>query len=150
MDFCCPEPDFIYPMLADIYYPIITQNQYGQPNKEWVYDRTIVCNAVGVGGASEEEMKPEVFLQYKNSLIARSREDIRISSKNEKNAMTNILVTNIRNNVSGLIYEETAGPRQGRGTIYEIATLEPFVSPFGQIEYYKMLWRRTENQAVGD
>lgn len=149
MQGCCPESDFMYPMMADIYYPIITQNQYGQPNKEWIFDRTIVCNAAGVGGAGEEEIKPEIFLQYKNSLIARSKEDIRISSKNEKNATTNILITNIRNNF-GLIYEETAGPRQGRGTIYEVATLEPFVSPFGQIEYYKMLWRRTENQAVGD
>jgi hypothetical protein len=49
-----------------------------------------------------------------------------------------------------LVYKETAGPRAGRGTIYEVGTLEPFVGPFGDIEYFKMLWRRTENQTVGD
>jgi hypothetical protein len=38
----CEENDFMYPMRADIYYPIITQNDYGQANKEWVFDRTIV------------------------------------------------------------------------------------------------------------
>jgi hypothetical protein len=49
-----------------------------------------------------------------------------------------------------VFYKETAGPRTGRGTIYEIGTFEPFIGPFGEIEYYKMLWRRTENQTVGD
>ena len=41
----CETTDFLYPMKADIYYPIITQNKYGQPQKEWVFDRTAVCNA---------------------------------------------------------------------------------------------------------
>jgi hypothetical protein len=146
----CDTPDFIYPMKADIYYPIITQNSYGQANKEWVFDRTISCNATPVGGAGDVELKPEVFLQYDGKLIARSRSDLRTSSNDENNAITNILITNIRSANDTTIYKETAGPRNGRGTIYEVGTLEPFVGPFGDIEYYKMLWRRTENQTVGD
>ena len=146
----CEATDFIYPMKADIYYPIITQNNYGQANKEWVFDRTIVCNATTVGGAGDVELKPEVFLQYDGKLIARSKSDLRISSNNTDNAITNILITNIRSATDLVIYKETAGPRTGRGTIYEVGTLEPFVGPFGEIEYFKMLWRRTENQTVGD
>ena len=146
----CETTDFIYPMKADIYYPIITQNQYGQPNKEWVFDRTVVCNATTVGGAGTDELKPEVFLQYDGKLVARSKSDIRISGDGTNNAVSNILVTNIRNASDTLIYKETAGPRMGRGTIYEVGTIEPFINPFGNIEYYRMLWRRTENQAVGD
>lgn len=146
----CDVTDFIYPMKADIYYPIITQNNYGQTNKEWVFDRTIICNASTVGGAGDVELKPEVFLQYDGKLIARSKTDIRISSNNADNAITNILITNIRSATDLVIYKETAGPRTGRGTIYEVGTLEPFVGPFGEIEYFKMLWRRTENQTVGD
>ncbi len=146
----CETTDFLYPMKADIYYPIITQNSYGQPNKEWVLDRTIACNATTVGGAGTEELKPEVFLQYKDKLVARSRTDIRISSLQDSNAVTNILITNIRTSDDSLIYIETAGSRSGRGTIYEVATIEPFINPFGQIEYYKMVWRRTENQTAGD
>lgn len=146
----CETTDFLYPMKADIYYPIITQNAYGQPNKEWVLDRTIACNATTVGGAGTEELKPEVFLQYKDKLVARSRSDIRISSLDDSNAVTNILITNIRTADDQLIYIETAGSRSGRGTIYEVATLEPFINPFGKIEYYKMVWRRTENQTAGD
>lgn len=147
---CCVEPDFIYPMKADIYYPIITQNQYGQPNKNWVYDRTVICNATPVGGAGTEELKPEVFLQYDGKLVARSKIDIRLSSNGESNAISNILITNIRNANDALIYKETAGPRSGRGTLYEIGTLEPFSGPFGEVEYFKMLWRRSENQDVAD
>jgi len=146
----CEITDFEYPMKADIYYPIITQNAYGQPSKEWVFDRTISCNATPVGGAGTDELKPEVFLQYDGKLIARSRSDLRISSIDSQNAVSNILIANIRSSSDSLIYKETAGPRVGRGTIYEIGTLEPFFGPFGNIEYYKMLWRRTENQAAGD
>ena len=146
----CEATDFIYPMKADIYYPIITQNSYGQANKEWVFDRTIICNATTIGGAGDVELKPDVFLQYDGKLIARSKSDIRTSSNNAENAITNILVTNIRSANDIVFYKETAGPRTGRGTIYEIGTLEPFIGPFGEIEYFKMLWRRTENQTVGD
>ena len=146
----CEATDFIYPMKADVYYPIITQNSYGQANKEWVFDRTIVCNASTIGGAGDVELKPEVFLQYDGNLIARSKLDIRTSSNNAENAISNILITNIRTSTDLVVYKETAGPRAGRGTIYEVGTLEPFVGPFGDIEYFKMLWRRTENQTVGD
>lgn len=150
MSVCCPETDFMFPMKADVYYPITTQNDYGQANKEWVYDRTIILNATSVGGASDEDIKPEVFLQYDKKLVARCKEDIRTSSNSENNSISNILVVNIRNSSDTIIYSETSGPRNGRGTIYEVATLEPFVGPFGNIEYYKILLRRTENQAVGD
>jgi hypothetical protein len=146
----CEATDFIYPMKADIYYPIITQNNYGQANKEWVFDRTIICNATSLGGAGDVELKPDVFLQYDGKLVARSKSDIRVSSNMTDNAISNILVTNIRSASDITLYRETAGPRSGRGTIYEVGTVEPFIGPFGEIEYYKMLWRRTENQTVGD
>ena len=146
----CEVTDFMYPMKADVYFPILTQGEYGQPKKDWVYDRTIICNATPVGGLGTEDIKPEAFLQYENKLIARTQNDPRLSSNNANNATTNILVTNVRDASNNIIYKETAGPRSGRGTIYEIATVEPFTGPFGSTEYYKMLWRRTENQTVGD
>jgi hypothetical protein len=146
----CEVTDFMYPMKADIYFPILTQGDYGQPKKDWVYDRTVICNATPVGGLGTEDIKPEAFLQYENKLIARTQNDPRLSSHNANNATTNILVTNVRDASDNIIYKETAGPRSGRGTIYEIATVEPFTGPFGSVEYYKMLWRRTENQTVGD
>ena len=150
MDQCCPETDFMYPMMADIYYPVITQTDYGQATKKWVLDRTIILNATPVGGAGQEDIKPEIFLQYENKLVGRVKEDPRMSTSNGSNAITNILIANIRNAQEVLIYKETAGVRAGRGTIYELGTVEPFTGPFGSIEYYKMLLRRAENQTVGD
>lgn len=150
MDQCCPETDFMYPMMADIYYPVISQTDYGQATKKWVFDRTIILNATPVGGAGQEDIKPEIFLQYENKLVGRVKEDPRISISNGSNAITNILIANIRNSQEVLIYKETAGVRAGRGTIYELGTVEPMTGPFGSVDYYKMLLRRAENQTVGD
>jgi hypothetical protein len=146
----CETTDFLYPMLADVYYPIIEQGTYGEVKKEWVLDRTLVCNATSVGGAGKEDIKPDMFLQYENKLVARFKTDLRLTSSNSKEATTNIVITNIRFPNGELVYKESAGPRAGKGTIYEIGTLEPYVGPFRNIEYYKVLLRRTENQAVGD
>ena len=88
----CETTDFMYPMKADIYFPILTQGDYGQPKKDWVFDRTIICNATPVGGAGTEDIKPETFLQYENKLIARTSNDPRLSSNNSYNAITNILI----------------------------------------------------------
>jgi hypothetical protein len=148
---CCDDTtDFVYPMLADVYYPIITQGPFGEIKKEWVFDRTIACNATPVGGAGSEQIKPDMFLQYEDKLVVRSKTDLRNTSRSTQEATTNILISNVRFSHGQIIYKETAGPRAGRGTIYEVGTLEPFSGPFGNVEYYKMLWRRTESQAVGD
>ena len=100
--------------------------------------------------AGTEDVKPDNFLKYENKLVARTKADPRLSSNNANNATTNILITNIRDASDNIIYKETAGARSGKGTIYEVATVEPFTGPFGYTEYYKMLWRRAENQTVGD
>lgn len=146
----CDTPDFMYPMLADIYYPIIKQSEYGKAVKEWIFDRTITCNIESISRKAKEEMTPAVFLQYEGKLIGRTRSDIRTSSKNENNAITNILLTNIRLPGDNLVYRETAGPRNGRGTIYEIGSCEPFIGGLQTIEYYTMALRRSENQTVGE
>jgi hypothetical protein len=146
----CTTTDFLYPMKADLYYPVINQTQYGQASRTWFYDRAIICNATSVGGAGTEQIKPEAFLQHENKLIARTKTDPRVSSTQTDNAITNILITNIRNANDELIYRETAGPRSGRGTIYEVATVDPFTGPFGSVEYFKVLLRRTENQTITD
>lgn len=144
----CEVTSFLYPMLADIYYPVITQSEYGKAVKDWIFDRTVSCNAESF--SNKEEMTPAVFLQYEGKIKARSASDLRVSSKKENNSITNILVANIRLPGDNLVYRETAGPRSGRGTIYEISSFEPFVGGLQTVEYYQMTWRRSENQTVGE
>ena len=142
----CETTDFIYPMLADIYYPIVEQGAYGDVKKNWVLDRTIACQFNSAGTANKEEIRPEVKLLLDNSLIGRVKSDIRFSSEEQRNALTNIVITNIRDKNGNVIYLETSGPRAGQPTIFELATFDPLLGPFGNIEYYKLVVKRSENQ----
>lgn len=144
----CNETDFLFPLSADIYYPQVIQTPSGKMSKSWTIDRTVVLNATPVGGAGAEDIRPETFVQYEGKLIGRVKQDIRIPSTSGTQAPTNILITNIRTCYGEILYKETAGPRSGYGTIYEVATFEPFLNPFGQIEYYKVLLRKTDNQIL--
>lgn len=135
-------------MKADIYYPIVDQNMYGQVTKKWIFDRTIACNITPV--TSKEDYRTEAFLHHKDYLTGRIKDDVRFTSTKDRQPITNILITNIRTADDSLVYEETAGERIGKGTIYEFASLDPFVGAFGNIEYNTVALRRTENQGVED
>jgi hypothetical protein len=137
-------------MCADIYYAIPTQGSFGEIKKEWLLDRTIACNAAPSARKNIEELDPKMISQLNNKLNARSLTDLRTSSLDKNYAITDILVANVRDRHGNMIYKETAGIRSGKGTIYEIATIQPFVGPFGNIESYEMVWRRTESQASVD
>lgn len=143
----CETTDFIYPMLADIYYPIVEQGAYGNVKKQWILDRSIACNFAPTGQAASEEVKPNVNITKESILLGRTKTDLRVSSINARNSITNVIVTNIRTPQQNDIYVETSGPRDGRSTLYEIATSEAIVGPFGNVEYYKVVLRRSENQA---
>lgn len=144
----CHTTDFMYPLKADIYYPIVEQGAYGNVQKTWVIDRTVACNFAPAGSASAEEVKPNPKINIEHSLIGRIREDIRISSLYTKDSLVNVVITNIRTSNDTPIYLETAGPRSGKSTIFEVATNEPIVGPFGDVEYFKVIIRRSENQAT--
>ena len=146
----CETPDFMFPMQASVYHPIVEQGQYGAIKKQWVLDRVFACSFTSGGAAFKEEVKPNVNITQHAILVGRAKSDLRISSLESKNALTNVLITDIKDQEGNLIYMETSGPRSGKGTIYEMATVEPFTGPFGSVEYFKMLWRRTENQTVSD
>lgn len=140
--------DFVYPMLADVYYPIVDQGAYGNVKKQWVFDRTISCNFAPTGSSTTEDVKPNVNITKESILLGRTKADLRVSSANINNSVTNVVITNLRTPQQGDIYVETSGPRNGKSTIYEIATNEAIVGPFGDLEYYKVVLRRSENQAT--
>jgi hypothetical protein len=143
----CETTDFVYPLLVDIYYPVVEQGAYGNVKKQWILDRSVACSFSSSGTSGKEEVTPNVNITKNNILLGRVRADIRIGSSNSRNAITNVLLTNIRTAGEDAIYVETSGPRDGRSTIFEIATSEPIVGPFGNVEYHKIVLRRSENQA---
>lgn len=144
----CETTDFTYPLLADIYYPIVETGAYGNLKKQWVLDKTVAC-FFNVGGSKfKEDIGTEANIIIDTALIGRLRNNPAISSTESLYSTTNIIVTNIRGNDGILIHNETSGPRSGNPTLFEIATLVPIVGPFGKTEYYKVILRRSENQAV--
>lgn len=145
----CESTDFIFPMQASIYHPIVEQGQYGAIKKHWVLDRIVACSFTSGGSAFKEEVKPNVNITQNSILVGRTKSDIRISLLESKNSLTNILITDIKDQNGNIIYMETSGPRSGKSTLFEIATYEPFTGPFGTVESYNVLIRRSENQ-TGD
>jgi hypothetical protein len=143
----CETPDFMFPMQASVYHPIVKQGDFGSIKKHWVLDRVFACSFSTGGSAFKEEVKPNVNITQNSILVGRSKSDIRISSLDSKNALTNILISDIKDQEGNLIYMETSGPRSGKGTLFEIATFEPFTGPFGTVESYKLVIRRSENQS---
>jgi len=143
----CLETDFLYPLKADVFYPIVEQGAYGNVQKKWVLDRVITCSFAPVGTAGQEEVKPNPKINLDVNLLGRTKNDVRIGSSYSRESITNVVITNIRTHSETPVYLETAGPRSGRSTIFEIASNEPIVGPFGEVEYYKLVVRRSENQA---
>ncbi|NBR61237.1 MAG: hypothetical protein EBT86_06245 [Actinobacteria bacterium] len=144
----CETTDFMYPLLADIYYPIVDTGAYGNLKKTWVLDKTMACAFVPAGTKNKKDVNAEPNINIDNSIIGRTRSDITISDNNAPYSLTNIVVANIRNANGEIIYKESAGARSGQSTLFEVATFNPIVGPFGNIEYYMIMLRRSENQAV--
>lgn len=143
----CESPDYMFPMQASVYYPIVEQGDFGAIKKHWVLDKMVACIFSSGGSAFKEEVKPNISITQHSILLGRTKSDLRISSRENKNPLTNILITDIKDSNGNIVYMETSGPRSGKGTLFEIATYEPFVGPFGQIDFYRLVIRRSENQA---
>ena len=144
----CENTSIVFPMLADIYYPIVDQGPYGNVQKTWIHDKTIACNFSSAGSAFKEDIKPNANITQDTIMLGRAKTDIRFSANQDQNSITNVIVTNIKDKTLNEIYVETAGPRAGKSTLFEVATVEPYTGPFGSVEYYRIVLRRSENQAA--
>lgn len=145
----CNTPDFIFPMTAEVFYPMVEQNAYGGVSKTWVLDKSVIGNFSPAGSGTREEVVPNVNITQNTLLICRVKSDLRVSSSKNQTSVTNVIVTNIKDSLGNEIYLETAGPRAGKSTIFEIATQEAQIDPFGGgVQYYKLVLRRSDNQGA--
>lgn len=140
--------DFMFPLSVDVYYPIVTQGGYGDLQRQWVFDRTISCFFSNPSSKTKEDILPESKIVFDTSIVGRVRADLTQSSRGDYNSLTNILLTNIKDRNGSVIYNESSGPRVGLATVFEVATFSPVVGPMGSTEFYKVVLRRSENQAV--
>jgi len=144
----CESTDFMYPLLADIYYPIVEQGGYGNLKKQWVLDRTVAVALNPSGTKGKQDIQPSVNVTIDNSLVGRTKTNILNAENGQGMSATNVVITNIRDANGTTIWDETSGPRAGRPTLFEIATINAVAGPFGGVQFYRLVVRRSENQAV--
>jgi hypothetical protein len=144
----CEKTDVVFPMTAEIFYPNVEQGAYGNVKKQWIHNKTIACYFASFARPAQEDIVPNISITRDLVLVGRVRSDIRISAQETGQSFTNIVVSNIKDNLGNSLYMETSGVRANKATIFEIASQEPIIGPFGNVEYYKVVIRRSENQAV--
>lgn len=144
----CGPANYQFPMYADVMHPVVSQGAYGEVTKSWTVDRNIICSFTPAGTAFKEEVSPNVDLTLDSLLVGRTKADPRYTSSGASESLLNVLVTNISDTQGNEIYIETSGPRDGLSTLFEVATIQPFMGPFGKVEYYKVVLRRSESQEL--
>ncbi len=144
----CESTNFMFPLQADVYYPIVEQGGYGNLKKQWVLGKTIACALNPAGTKTKQDIDPSVNVVIDNSLFGRTKSNILQTESGSGISATNVIITNIRDAQGNVIWDDSSGPRAGRPTLYEIATFTAIAGPFGGIEFYRLVVRRSENQAV--
>jgi len=168
-------PDFLYQMSCDVFYaqytspnstapetiaitqdefgmsqPVTTggvgQNEFGEAEKVWQRDRTELESYFNVmGTVNLQDLKADTSFEYKKRLNGRFRfpSDPRVDFENNSHPISSILVTNIIDKNSGqqLHLDENSNP-----IIFDVMSVDPFINPFGKIEYYKILLERADDQ----
>lgn len=139
-----------YPLLADVYYGTQTQNDFGEIDREWVFNRTVPVDLNTSTNYKDQQIQPDQFFWVQDMLNGMVKEDLRIGDNQSPYSLTNILVTNIRNGSGEVIYYESAGERSGLPTLYEVSGLLPHNDPWGKVDYYKLVLKRSELQEFED
>lgn len=143
--------DFLFSMKLDFYYAVEEQDRFGRQVKTWEYDQTLDGYAEVLGAVERDVLKVDKFFQYKDKLIGRTKKDPRIDSNGFYHALTSILITDIRDaNTSQEYFIESAGDRSGLSTLFEVFAIEPYINPWNEIEYYKIMFNRSETQVLLD
>ena len=75
----CEISDFTFPLLADVYYPIVTQGDLGEVKKQWLIDKTIACSLSYAGLKAKEEVNPNPIIKRTTPINMRGSERILFS-----------------------------------------------------------------------
>lgn len=141
----------LYNTSANVYYSVQDQNAFGAVDREWIFDKQIMCSVVSASSLrNSKALTPDVFMKYEDLLIFRTPVDITVRSNDVPYPITEILVSNIRNKAGQVLFTEHVLEGKSVGTVYEIASISPVFDAFDAIDHYKLILARSDNQdAVG-
>lgn len=134
----------LYPMTADLYYSTQTQNDFGEIERSWDFDRTINCSAIKERPASRmsESLDTYKFIEYDFRIDFRTEENVTISSMNEDHRITEVIITNIKDPAGTVVWFETST----QPTNFEIQNLEPMFDMDHILFGYRVLIQRSDKQ----
>ena len=138
-------------MQCDIYYAQESQSDYGEIVKNWQFDMVEPCSFYTLGDKSNDDnfsYEDGQFYKLETMLYGRFPTDPRQASDGTYYPLSHILVTNIRGATCNdeTFFIETNGDYEGKPTIFEIKTCQPYVGPFNTVEYYKIQLERSDRQ----
>jgi len=130
-------------MSLDVYYSTESQDDFGIEQKTWSFDQTLLGYAEILGAVEKDGIKSGKFFEHEDKLIGRTKKDPRVSLEGLYYPITNIIITDIKDKkTSTSLYVE----EEGKSVIYEILSVEPYVNPWNEIEYYKIFFNRSDRQ----
>jgi hypothetical protein len=143
--------DLLFAMSADLYYSENEQNDFGEMSRVWRYDRSIKCSAITAlsDKTLSPELKPSEFLTLSNNLYFRTDTDVRIEEFDQLDQeptihpITEILITNIRDNVGNNAYPDFLGT-----TKFEVVTIVPTFNEFQAKNFFRVYIQRSQDQRV--
>lgn len=139
-----------YPLKADVYYAVQTQNDFGSVEKAWEYNQTVRIDLSMSTNYKDQQIQADQFFWMQDLLSARVPGDVRVADSGEMYSLTDILITNVRNDSEEVIYYETAGVREGLPTLFEVAGVLPHNDPWGSNDFYKIVVKRSDAQELVD
>jgi hypothetical protein len=132
-------------MSLDLYYSSESQDDFGIEEKSWRLDQTLLGYAEPLGAVERDGIKNNRFFEYENKLIGRTKKDPRVSMEGFYYPITSILIANIKDTKTNTdLYIED----EGNPIIYEILSVEPYINPLNEIEYYKIFLNRSDRQEL--
>ncbi len=133
---------------GDVTVGSVGQNIYGEEIKVWGMDRTqknAYWNVMGT--VNLQDLTADREFEYKKRLNGRFMGDTdpRVGSKGQYHPISDILITNVKDTASG---KQLHTNEDGSPIIFEVMSVDPFINPWNEIEYYKILLERADNQGM--
>lgn len=123
-----------------VYYAVQSQDDYGRITRSWEFDRT----ERGLIRQSQRLMYQVSEQNTWNDILEGvSEEDLRIDSEGVLYAPSEVLITFV---TPRLI--DTAGPRRGLNTTYELRGSHPVEDAFGVVVHFDIQLARSGDQSV--
>lgn len=149
---CCGSPFFT--MEADVFYASESQDKYGAIEKKWNYYDSITCTFYTRDDDTNNnnfDYDDKKFYRLETRLFGRTNRDIRKSSSGMLYPLSHILVTSIRPaGTEDVYFYETNGDYVGKPTVFDIKMVQPYIGPFGSVEYFKVQLERSDTQGLSN